>query len=242
MSNFLSELSTEIFQTSSLTIIEKFSEDAMARHNRNTRSKGNTLMKSKTSYARQNDATPHITPRKANLPSQMKSSTSQKITGRSPAGSGMHAVAARENRGLGAYESQKALSKKNAALDYQRALDEQIFDDRKKKDEAKNKEAEDELAFMRALRGDNFGSEKKPKVDFSFDSSPPNGRNGDREFEPSLNSTDVMKKSTDGLQNIMKNEDASNPSYIERLPFTMGSAVESRRFQNSMRYNSCHNP
>lgn len=210
----------------------------MARHNRNTKSKGNTIMKSKTSHARQNDTGYQVTSRKANLPSQMKSSTSQKITGRSPAGSGMAAVAARDSR-LGAYESQKALSKKNAALDYQRALDEQIFDDRKKKDEMKNKEAEDEIAFMRALRGDNYGSEKKPKVDFSFNSSPPNGRNGDREFEPSLNSTDVMKKSTDGLQNIMKgdrSDDASNSSYIGSLPFTMGSAVEKSRFQNSVRY------
>jgi hypothetical protein len=226
-----------VCQSSPPILIEKFSEDAMARHNRNTKSKGNALMKSKTSYARPNDA-PRITPKKAHIPSQMKSSTSQKITGRSPAGSGMHAVAAQSRdsaRGLGAYESQKALSKKNAALDYQRALDEQIFDDRKKKDEMKNKEAEDEIAFMRALRGDNYGSEKKPKVDFSFDSTPPYGRNGDREFEPSLNSTDVMKKSTDGLQNMM-GSDPSNPSYIERLPFTMGSAVEKSRFQNSVRY------
>lgn len=210
----------------------------MARHNRNTRSKSNVLMKSKTSR-RPSDSSQLITPKKAMIPSQIKTSTSQKITGRSPAGSGMHAVTARESRGLGAYESQKVLSKKNEALDYQRALDEQIFDDRKKKDDMKNKEAEDEVAFMRALRGDNFGSEKKPKVDFSFNSSPPNGRDGDREFEPSLNSTEAMKRSTDGLQNIMRNdrtEDPSQPSYIERLPFTMGSAIEKSRFQNSVRY------
>lgn len=216
----------------------------MARHNRNTKSKAMVSTKNKNLTPRQGEVTPRggggggngqivMTPRKAMITPQSMGNRS----GKSPAGSGMHAVAALESRGA-QYDSNKA-AKKSSALDYQRALDEQIFEDRKRKEEEKEKEARDELAFMRALRGDK----KDVKVDFASSASPRSQHgqyrrnSGDREFEPSMDSMDMKRSSEGGLQNMVTIERPNDEvAYIERLPFAMGSGPDPSIQRMSLRY------
>ena len=174
-----------------------------------------------------------MTPRKAPITPQSAGTRH----GKSPAGSGMHAVAALESRG-GKYDGHKA-AKKSSALDYQRALDEQIFADRKRKEEAKEKETQDEIAFMRSLRGNK--NDIKGGNSYTGSVSPRSQcvrPSRDLEFDPSGDSTDMNMKRTEGAQQstVTIDRPRDQPAYIERLPFAMGNGPDPNMQRMSMRW------
>ena len=112
---------------------------------------------------------------------------------------------------------------KNAALDYQRALDEQILEDRRRKQAEKEKEAADELDFMRAIRGNggptnNYDNEyddndNYKKNNYSYDH---NNGSGDK-YKSKLNSND----NNDNNNNSNNNRQSSQYDSIDELKGNM---------------------
>ena len=87
----------------------------------------------------------------------------------------------------------KAL-RRDSALDYQRALDEQILDDRRRKEAEKEKEAADELNFMRAVRGGGYDGDMREKAKNDFTRENQRDNHNGYEYD-AVDSIDQLKRS-----------------------------------------------
>ena len=83
---------------------------------------------------------------------------------------------------------------KNNIIDHQRLLEDQILEDRRRKEAEKEKEDEDELSFMRAMKGNHYGDDynnsndngfNRSKVDFSINTDRNTNNNNSYDFKKS---------------------------------------------------------
>ena len=158
-----------------ILILDKFSEDAMARHSRNMKNKITTprgKSKMAPSPARGNNTA---------RPSTM-SMSGKNI---SNVNNGMGSTT--KNFGSTNQKSTKPVLRmkeiKNKIIDHQRLLEDQILEDRRRKESAKEKEEEDELSFMKAMKGSNYGNNNYSNNNNNYDNNNYNNNNNEDQFQ-----------------------------------------------------------
>ena len=157
-----------------ILILDKFSEDAMARHSRNMKNKSTTprgKSKMAPSPARGNNTA---------RPSTMSMSGKNISNVNNVMGS------TTKNFGSTNQKSTKPVLRmkeiKNKIIDHQILLEDQILEDRRRKESAREKEEEDELSFMKAMKGSNYGNNSRSNNN-NYDNNSYNNNNNEDQFQ-----------------------------------------------------------
>ena len=206
-----------------LIILDKFSEDAMARHSRNMKNKITTPRgkgKMAPSPSRGNNTA---------RPSTM--SMSGKNISNVNNGSTMNGMGStNKNFGSTNQKSTKPVLRmkeiKNKIIDHQRLLEDQILEDRRRKDSARQKEEDDELSFMKAMKGNNYGNNSSNNNNYN--------NNNDDQFQSDFSiNTDRNFNNNNNYNNGYGSKKSSPNKFGSKFDNTENNGSFSSRFGGS---------